>query len=49
MLFTILYKNLRKNYMAEKNDTVFTDDKRSSDYIEAGKIVNTHGIKGSVK
>ena len=35
--------------MAEKNDTVFTEDKRSSVYIEAGKIVNTHGVKGSVK
>ncbi len=35
--------------MAEKNDTVFTDDKRFSVYIEAGKIVNTHGVKGSVK
>ena len=35
--------------MAEKNDTVFTEDKRSSVYIEARKIVNTHGVKGSVK
>ncbi len=36
-------------FMAEKSDITYTDKKRFSAYIEAGKIVNTHGVKGSVK